>query len=116
MYTRVCPPVQEIIHSLKLVDYLHIQADKPWYNEICTLTTNVPTVSATTVLCMAFLAEDDGGIGGIEGGGIDGNPPGIVEQESSSSGDRSGLGGEGAGDVVRVGNAGVGGIMKCKGE
>ena len=65
---------------------------------------------------MAFLAEDDGGIGGIEGGGIDCNPPGIVEQESSSSGDRSGLGGEGAGDVVRVGKAGVGGIMKCKGE
>ena len=22
----------EIIHSLKLVDYLHIQTDKPWYN------------------------------------------------------------------------------------
>ena len=28
----VCPPVREIIHSLKLVDYLHVQADKPWYN------------------------------------------------------------------------------------
>ena len=23
----VCPHVQEIIHSLKLVDYLHVQAD-----------------------------------------------------------------------------------------
>ena len=22
----------EIIHSLKLVDYLHVQADNPWYN------------------------------------------------------------------------------------
>ena len=27
-----CPPVREIIHSLKLVDYLHVQADKPLYN------------------------------------------------------------------------------------
>ena len=27
----VCSPVQEIINSLKLVDYLLIQADKPWY-------------------------------------------------------------------------------------
>ena len=80
-----------------------------------TLTTNVPTVSATTVLCMAFFAEDDGGIGGMEGGGIDGNPPGIVELESSSSGDKSVFGGDGAGDIVRVGNAGVGGIIKCKG-
>ena len=27
------PPVREIIHSLKLVDYLHVQADldNPWY-------------------------------------------------------------------------------------
>ena len=29
---RVCPPVRKIIHSLKLVDYLHVQADNPWYN------------------------------------------------------------------------------------
>ena len=28
----VCPPVREIIHSLKLADYLLHQADKPWYN------------------------------------------------------------------------------------
>ena len=28
----VCPPERKIIHSLKLVDYLHVQADKPWYN------------------------------------------------------------------------------------
>ena len=28
----VCPPVREIIHSLKLLDYLLIQPDKPWYN------------------------------------------------------------------------------------
>ena len=27
----VCPPVRKIIHSLKLVDYLHVQADNPWY-------------------------------------------------------------------------------------
>ena len=29
---HVCPPVHKIIHSLKLVDYLHVQADNPWYN------------------------------------------------------------------------------------
>ena len=28
----VCLPVWEIIHSLKLVDYLLVQADKLWYN------------------------------------------------------------------------------------
>ena len=28
---HVCPPVRTIIHSLKLVDYLHVQADNPWY-------------------------------------------------------------------------------------
>ena len=26
-----CPPVRKIIHSLKLVDYLHVQADNPWF-------------------------------------------------------------------------------------
>ena len=29
---HVCPSVRKIIHSLKLVDYLHVQADNPWYN------------------------------------------------------------------------------------
>ena len=29
---HVCPPVRKIIHSLKLVDYLHVQAINPWYN------------------------------------------------------------------------------------
>ena len=29
---HVGPPVRKIIHSLKLVDYLHVQADNPWYN------------------------------------------------------------------------------------
>ena len=29
--TMVLPPVREIIHSLELVYYLLIQADKPWY-------------------------------------------------------------------------------------
>ena len=28
----VCPPVREIIHELKFVDYLLLQADNPWYN------------------------------------------------------------------------------------
>ena len=32
MLYHVCPPVRKIIHSLKLMDYLHIQVDKPWYN------------------------------------------------------------------------------------
>ena len=29
---RLCPPVRKKIHSLRLVDYLHVQVDKPWYN------------------------------------------------------------------------------------
>ena len=30
---HVCPPVRKIIHLLHLlVDYLHLQADNPWYN------------------------------------------------------------------------------------
>ena len=29
---HVCPPVRKIIHSLKLVGYLHVQADNPWHN------------------------------------------------------------------------------------
>ena len=29
---HVCPPVRKIIHSLKLVDYLRVHADNPWYN------------------------------------------------------------------------------------
>ena len=28
---HVCPPVRKIIHALKLVDYLRVQADNPWY-------------------------------------------------------------------------------------
>ena len=35
---HVCPPVRKIIHSLKLVDYLHVQADNPWYNYYITKT------------------------------------------------------------------------------
>ena len=31
-YTIVYSPVQERIHWLKLVDYLLIQLDNPWYN------------------------------------------------------------------------------------
>ena len=29
---HVCPPVRKIILSLKLVNYLHVLADNPWYN------------------------------------------------------------------------------------
>ena len=28
----VCPPVQEVIHCLKRVGFLLVQADKLWYN------------------------------------------------------------------------------------
>ena len=31
-YTMFAKPLRKIIHSLKLVDHLHVQADKPWYN------------------------------------------------------------------------------------
>ena len=31
-FYHVCPHVRKIIHSLKLKDYLHVQADNPWYN------------------------------------------------------------------------------------
>ena len=31
-YTMGCPPAWEITHLLKLIDYLLVQADKPWYN------------------------------------------------------------------------------------
>ena len=31
---HVCQPVREIIHLLKLVDYLHITEDKTWYNSL----------------------------------------------------------------------------------
>ena len=27
-----CPSVRKIIHSLKLMDYLRVQEDNPWYN------------------------------------------------------------------------------------
>ena len=29
---HVCLPVRKIIHSLKLLDYLHVQVVNPWYN------------------------------------------------------------------------------------
>ena len=32
LLNHVCPPVRKIIHSLKLVDYLHVHAENPWYN------------------------------------------------------------------------------------
>ena len=34
-----CPPVRKIIHSLKIVDYLHVQVDNPWYNYYMLYTT-----------------------------------------------------------------------------
>ena len=35
-----CPPVRKIIHSLKLVDYLCVQTDNPWYNYYIVRETN----------------------------------------------------------------------------
>ena len=35
---HVCPPVHKIIHLLKLVDYLHVQVDNPWYNYYISIT------------------------------------------------------------------------------
>ena len=32
MVIPCCPPERKIIHSLKLVDYLHVQTDNTWYN------------------------------------------------------------------------------------
>ena len=47
----VCPPVQEIIHSLKLADYLLVQVNKPWYNyylkQVC--------ISSLTVVELQWL-------------------------------------------------------------
>ena len=28
----VCPHVRDIIHPVKLVSYVHLHADNPWYN------------------------------------------------------------------------------------
>ena len=41
---HVCPPVRKIIHSLKLVYYLHLQADNPWYNCYLALTQLFPVL------------------------------------------------------------------------
>ena len=30
-YIMSCSPIRKIIHSQKLVDYLHVQADNSWY-------------------------------------------------------------------------------------
>ena len=45
---HVCPPVRKIIHSLKLADYLHVQADNPWYNY---------NVSITNSCCLSYLVS-----------------------------------------------------------
>ena len=37
---HVCPLIPKIIHSLKLVDYLHVQVDNPWYNYYSALSSN----------------------------------------------------------------------------
>ena len=49
----VCPPVHKIIHSLKLMDYLHIHADNPWYNYYFTST----LVLLTKCFCLVSFAN-----------------------------------------------------------
>ena len=46
---HVCPPVRKIIHSLKLVDYLHVQADNPWYNYYVSHETGDPCLKPTQI-------------------------------------------------------------------
>ena len=48
-YTMVCLPVLEIIHLLKLVDYLLVHADKPWHTVI---TLNIGTHRPATVVVL----------------------------------------------------------------
>ena len=48
---HVCPPARKIIYSLKLVHYLHVQADSPWYN--------YNTSSITQLFCMQEVARSD---------------------------------------------------------
>ena len=70
---NVCPPVRKIIHSLKLVDYLHVQANNPWYNYyVYTITSLDPSLSCVAdmpvsnlemyILCnisLHFIEESD---------------------------------------------------------
>ena len=59
-----CPPVRKIhiILSLKLVDRLHIQADKPWYNynlKCLFLTFNILLESKINIsLCTDLIFTD----------------------------------------------------------
>ena len=52
---HVCPPVRKIIHSLKLVDYLHVQADNPWYNPSCSLGRTLVSSSSDSLNCEHFF-------------------------------------------------------------
>ena len=46
-----CPPERKIIHSLKLVDHLYVQADNPWCNYYLTcLQWDELSISKKTVL------------------------------------------------------------------
>ena len=52
-----------ILHSLKLVDYLHIQADNPWYNYYI-YAESVEYDSEYEVRRRAYADPGVGGIGG----------------------------------------------------
>ena len=49
--TIVCLPVWEIICLLKFVDYLFVQADKPWFGLSACMRDNPPTKACGLSLC-----------------------------------------------------------------
>ena len=55
---HVCLPVRKIIHSLKLVGYLHVEADKPWYNYYASLKLLFqPEINLTVIVSVRMYAR-----------------------------------------------------------
>ena len=55
-----CPPVRELIHSLKLVNHLQIQADKTWYNHymhVIPVKMDLERFSSAHALSLIILVE-----------------------------------------------------------
>ena len=57
MLYHVCPPVRKIIHELKLMDYLHVQPDNPWYNYNIRLMYSRSLVLRLIYRCMVVLVS-----------------------------------------------------------
>ena len=58
----LCPSVRKIIHSLKLVYYLHVLTDKPWYNNYIAshiITKNVDKISVDKSKAGAIVETAD---------------------------------------------------------